>query len=414
MQQYQYILVFGSNKGDRKSYIKKAFDLITNQKIKIIKETTIIKTAPSMEKNQGVFSNCAALVECNLQPAELMSRLTETELQVGRSKTHKFGPREIDIDIVWYSGGKYREQGLTIPHEYNNARPWVRDFIVQLVPDKFPESEYYKKMNVTPIQHPGDFLKKKEKKEKIVMITAYDYSVAKILSKTSIDTILVGDSLGNVIQGKENTISVTLEQMVYHCANVKRGFPDTFLTGDMPFLSYHVSAEDAVRNAGQLIQSGLCNAVKVEGGSEIIEMVRAIIRAKIPVMGHLGLTPQSILQLDGFKVQGKIPEDAQRIMDDAILLEKTGVFAIVLEMVPAALGKKIAELVKIPVIGIGAGPDTDGQVMVYHDALGYDPDFSPKFVRRYANMSDTVKNAMEEYAQDVRSGKYPDDSEYFR
>jgi len=168
-----------------------------------------------------------------------------------------------------------------------------------------------------------------------------------------------------------------------------------------------------VRNAGQLVQSGLCNAVKVEGGSEIIDMVKAMLRAKIPVMGHLGLTPQSILQLEGFKVQGRKESDAERLLNDAKLLEKTGVFAIVLEMVPAELGKNISKSLGIPVIGIGAGPDTDGQVMVYHDALGYNPDFSPKFVRRYANMDDIVKKAMEQYAQDVRSGQYPDDSEYF-
>ena len=413
MQQYQYILVFGSNKGDQKGYINKALDLIINEKIHIERQTDFIKTPPSMEKKQAIFTNFAVLIECNLKPLELLQTINEIEGQVGRSKSYKFGPREIDIDIVWYSGGKYREQGLSIPHEYNNARPWVRQFIAQLIPEKYPESEYYKKMNVIPIQHPGDFQKKKLANQKIVMITAYDYSCAKILSKTSIDTILVGDSLGNVIQGKDSTISVTLEQMIYHSANVRRGFPDTFLTADMPFLSYHISPEDAVRNAGQLIQSGLCNAVKVEGGSEIIEMIEAMIRAKIPVMGHLGLTPQSILQLDGFKVQGRTVKDAERLVNDAKLLEKAGVFAIVLEMVPAELGKKVSKALDIPVIGIGAGPDTDGQVLVYHDALGYNPDFSPKFVRRYADMDDIVKKAMEQYAQDVRNGQYPDDTEYF-
>ena len=214
------------------------------------------------------------------------------------------------------------------------------------------------------------FRKKKLSGEKITMFTCYDYSSAKLLSETDLDVILVGDSLGNVIQGLDNTMPVTIEDMIYHTRAVRRALPDIFIVTDLPFLSYHVSKEDTVRNAGKIMKESGANAVKLEGGAEIIDSVKALIAAKIPVMGHLGLTPQSFQVFGGFKVQGKDYNTAKRIIEDALLLESAGVFAIVLEGVPEKLATLISKMLKIPTIGIGAGNNTDGQVLVFQDALG--------------------------------------------
>lgn len=257
------------------------------------------------------------------------------------------------------------------------------------------------------------FLEAKKKSEKITMLTAYDYSMAKILDESGVDAILVGDSLGMVFQGHESTLEVTMDEMVYHCRCVSRGLKRAFLVGDMPFLSYHVSIEEAVRNAGRLIQEGRASAVKLEGGRDMAETVKAIVRAQIPVMGHIGLTPQSVHVLGGFKVQGKEEAKAKALIADAIALEEAGAFSLVLESVPEELARIITEKVGIPTIGIGAGRYCDGQVLVINDILGMYSDFTPKFVKQYAHLKETITGAVNEYIQDVKGQRFPEKKHTF-
>ncbi|MCH5212484.1 MAG: 3-methyl-2-oxobutanoate hydroxymethyltransferase, partial [Oscillospiraceae bacterium] len=227
----------------------------------------------------------------------------------------------------------------------------------------------------------ADFLAMKERGEKITMITAYDYSTAKLVDASGMDSILVGDSLGMVMLGYEDTLSVTMEDMIHHCSAVKRGAENALVICDMPFMSYQASVYDAVKNAGRLMQEGRAGAVKLEGGVKFKDHIRAIVDASIPVCGHIGMTPQSVNAFGGFKVQGKTLEAAQRLIDDALAVEEAGAFAVVLECVPASLAEYISGLLHIPTIGIGAGAGCDGQVLVYQDALAMYSDFRPKFVK---------------------------------
>ncbi len=254
----------------------------------------------------------------------------------------------------------------------------------------------------------------KKNKEKITMLTCYDYSFASILNETDIDAILVGDSLGMTFQGAEDTLSVTVDDMIYHTKAVKKGAKNKFIITDMPFLSYHVSIEDTIRNAGRIIKEGGAEAVKVEGGKEIVDKVKALIDAKIPVMGHLGLTPQSINIFGGYKVQGKILEEAERIIEDAMLLEKVGVFAIVLECIPEKIAQLITQRLKIATIGIGAGRFTDGQILVINDALGIFKDFTPKFVKKFIDLSPVIKNGVNNYIDEVKNKTFPDKEHIFK
>ena len=247
----------------------------------------------------------------------------------------------------------------------------------------------------------------KEKQEKITMLTAYDYSMAQIIDGAGIDAILVGDSVGMVVQGHDSTLPVTIDDMVYHCRCVSRGVQHALLVGDMPFLSYHISTEEAVRNAGRLVQEGCADAVKLEGGKDMAAIVRAIVRAQIPVMGHIGLTPQSVNVFGGFKVQGKEESRARTLIEDALALEEAGVFAIVLEAVPEELARLITERVSVPTVGIGAGRYCDGQILVINDILGMYSDFTPKFVHRYANLKGTITEAVTTYAGEVRGQQFP-------
>ncbi|NLJ30889.1 MAG: 3-methyl-2-oxobutanoate hydroxymethyltransferase [Clostridiales bacterium] len=257
------------------------------------------------------------------------------------------------------------------------------------------------------------FAQAKRKKEKITMLTAYDYSMAKIIDGGGIDAILVGDSLGMVMQGHDSTLEVTMDDMVYHCRCVSRGAKRALVVGDMPFLSYHVSAEEAVRNAGRLIQEGGAGAVKLEGGKIMADTVRAIVRAQIPVMGHIGLTPQSVNVFGGFKVQGREEARAKALIEDALALEEAGVFSIVLEAVPKELAQVITEKVGVPTIGIGAGRCCDGQILVIHDILGMYSDFTPRFVRQYAHLKETITGAVAGYVQDVREQRFPEEKHTF-
>ena len=251
------------------------------------------------------------------------------------------------------------------------------------------------------------FRQKKERGEPITMLTAYDYPTALAVDNAGIDSILVGDSLAMVVLGYENTLSVTMEDMLHHSRAVARGAKSAMLIGDMPFMSYQVSVEEATRNAGRFLQQGGMDAVKLEGGRERVDAVRSITGAGIPVMGHLGLTPQSVNQLGGFRAQGKTAVAAKRLVEDALLLEEAGAFSIVLESVPARLAELISKKLSIPTIGIGAGVGCDGQVLVTHDVLGLFDRFTPKFVKKYANFHHEMQKAFTEYVDDVETKRFP-------
>lgn len=257
------------------------------------------------------------------------------------------------------------------------------------------------------------FQRAKAEGRKLAMLTAYDYSTAKLQDEAGVDGILIGDSLGNVILGYEDTLSVTMEDMIHHSRAVARGASHALIVCDMPFLSYEVSVEDAVRNAGRLLKEGRANAVKLEGGREVCPQVRAIVAAGIPVMGHLGLTPQSIHKFGTYNVRAKDEEEAEKLVRDAHLLEDAGCFAIVLEKIPAALGTRVASELRIPIIGIGAGGGVDGQVLVIHDMLGINKGFSPRFLRRYADLHEVMTGAVTSYVEDVKSGDFPNESEQY-
>jgi 3-methyl-2-oxobutanoate hydroxymethyltransferase len=252
------------------------------------------------------------------------------------------------------------------------------------------------------------FQQKKERGEPITMLTAYDYPTALAMDKAGIDSILVGDSLAMVVLGYENTLPVTMEEMLHHARAVSRGAKSALLVGDMPFMSYQVSIEEAVRNAGRFLQQGGMDAVKLEGGRERADAIRAIVGAGIPVMGHLGLTPQSVHQLGGFRAQGKTASAAKRLLEDAQILEEAGAFSIVLEAVPARLAEAISKKISIPTIGIGAGLGCDGQVLVTHDVLGLFDRFTPKFVKQYANFHAEMNKAFTDYIDDVESKRFPE------
>ncbi len=251
------------------------------------------------------------------------------------------------------------------------------------------------------------FKQAKENGEKLTMLTAYDYSTAKLIDEAGINSILVGDSLGNVILGYEDTISVTMEDMIHHGAAVARGAKNALVVIDMPFMSYQTSVYDAVVNAGRLMKEGRADAVKLEGGQIVCPQIEAITACGIPVVAHLGLTPQSINAFGGFKVQGKTAEAAMQLIEDAKAVEAAGAFAVVLEGIPSAVASKITEVLTIPTIGIGAGADCDGQVLVYQDMLGMFSDYVPKFVKQFANVGEIMKKAFADYIKEVAEGTFP-------
>lgn len=258
-------------------------------------------------------------------------------------------------------------------------------------------------------------LKMKQDREPITVVTAYDYPSAYLVEQAGVDIILVGDSLGNVVLGYDSTVPVTIDDMVYHTRAVTRAVTTTFVVTDMPFLTYHGSIDETLRNAARIMQEGLAKAVKMEGGAEIAPAVQALTSAGIPVMGHLGLTPQSIHQIGGFKVQGKNSAQAQKMLADAKAIEQAGAFAIVLELVTEELAAWITDQLTIPTIGIGAGPTCDGQVLVYHDVLQYGPPSQPKrFVKTYANIGEIVKNGIAEYVKEVKERSFPTEAHGFQ
>lgn len=251
------------------------------------------------------------------------------------------------------------------------------------------------------------FAKAKKENTKISMLTAYDYSTAKLINDAGINAILVGDSLGNVVLGYEDTVSVTMEDMIHHTAAVSRGAKDALVVADMPFMSYQTSVYDAVVNAGRLMKEGRANAVKLEGGKEVCPQIKAIVDAGIPVCAHIGLTPQSVNAFGGHRVQGKTQEAAQKLIDDALAVQQAGAFAVVIEAVPEKLATLITEKLDIVTIGIGAGNGCDGQVLVYQDMLGMFSDFTPKFVKRYANIGKMMTEAFKKYDEEVKNTAFP-------
>lgn len=251
------------------------------------------------------------------------------------------------------------------------------------------------------------FLEKKERGQPITMLTAYDYPLALAADRAGIDSILVGDSLGMVVLGYENTLQVTMADMLHHCRAVARGARYPLLIGDLPFMSYQVSVEEAVRNAGRFLQTAGMDAVKLEGGRERVDAIRAIVSAGIPVMGHLGLTPQSVQQLGGFRAQGRTSAAAHRLLEDALLLQEAGCFGIVLEAIPGQLARLVSERLTIPTIGIGAGNGCDGQVLVTHDLLGFFDRFTPKFVKQYARLHGDIADALAAFRKDVEARTFP-------
>jgi 3-methyl-2-oxobutanoate hydroxymethyltransferase len=259
-----------------------------------------------------------------------------------------------------------------------------------------------------------DIYKKKAEGRKITMLTAYDYPTAQIVDQAGIDMILVGDSLGMVVQGVSSTLPVTMDEMIYHTKMVSRGAVSAMVVGDMPFLSYQTQKAEAVRNAGRFLKEAGAEAVKLEGGTQMAEAIRAIVDAGIPVMAHIGLTPQYMHALGGFKVQGKDEATREKILADARSVQDAGAFSVVLEAMPVSLAKEIQTMLHIPTIGIGAGPDCDGQVLVLHDLLGLFDRFTPKFVKKYVNLKDQALKAVKEYKQDVENGKFPSEEHSFK
>ena len=253
----------------------------------------------------------------------------------------------------------------------------------------------------------------KQRGEKISMLTAYDFTMGSIIDQAGIDVILVGDSASNVMAGFETTVPMTLEHMIYHTSCVVRGVNRALVIADLPFMSYQVTAKEALINAGRMMKEAGAHAVKLEGGKPIIKTVRRIVDAGIPVMGHLGLTPQSIYKFGTYKVRAKEEDEANQLLKDAKLLEEAGVFSIVLEKIPATLAKKVTESVSVPTIGIGAGPDCDGQVLVSHDMLGLNKDFSPRFLRRYDDLHKSITAAVSRYIDDVKEGDFPNENERY-
>lgn len=253
----------------------------------------------------------------------------------------------------------------------------------------------------------------KQRGEKIVMLTAYDATFGRLLDESGVDILLIGDSLGMVIQGQETTLPVTLDEIIYHCRAVARGASRAQIVGDMPFMTYQTSMDVALANAGRLIKEGGCHAVKLEGGVRNAELIARLVGCGIPVMGHIGLTPQSFHQMGGFKIQGRNDGDAERLMADALTLQEAGAYILVLEGIPAEIAQRITAALDIPTIGIGAGHHCDGQVLVVYDMLGMDDSFKPKFVRRYESLAERIRAATRAYAADVREGSFPDERESF-
>ena len=391
-------VALGSNLGDRAAQLDAARAALASLPgTRLAAASRVEETPPLGGMAQPPYLNQMVLLETRLGPRELLEACQAIERAAGRTRTEHWGARTLDLDIVRYGGRRVAEPGLIIPHpELPNRDFWLRELA---------ELESMS-ADARPLTVP-DLLAMKAAGRPIVMLTCYDAAFARLLEQADVDVLLVGDSLNQVLAGRDSTLSATLDQMIYHAASVRRGSGRTLVFVDLPFLTYQVSVAEAIRNAGRVLQESGAHGVKLEGGRPMAETVRALVDRGIPVLGHLGLTPQSVHALGGYRVQGRDASAAERLLADARALEEAGACGIVLELLPAALAQRISESLTIPTVGIGAGPGGDGQVLVLHDMLGLNEQFNPKFLKRYAELSDVVRAAVRSYADDVRGSRYP-------
>ena len=394
----QAFIALGSNLGDRRAHLESARAALAGLPgTRLVAASAVEETAPLGGMTQPPYLNQMVLLETRLSPRELLEACQEIERAEGRVRSERWGARTLDLDIVRYGRRRVAEPGLIIPHpELPNRDFWLRE-LAELEPMS---------ADARPLRVP-DLLAMKAAGRPIVMLTCYDAAFARLLEAADVDVLLVGDSLNQVLAGRDSTLSATLDQMIYHAASVRRGSGRALVFVDLPFLTYQVSVPEAIRNAGRVLQESGAHGVKLEGGRPMAETVRALVDRGIPVFGHLGLTPQSVHALGGYRVQGRDEATADRLFADAEALQDAGACGVVLELLPAALARRISQALTIPTIGIGAGPGCNGQVLVLHDMLGLNEGFSPKFLKRYAELGEAVRAAVRGYASDVRQGSYP-------
>jgi len=391
-------VALGSNLGDRAAHLDAARRaLAALPGTRLIAASRVEETAPLGGMPQPPYLNQMVLLQTRLDPRELLEACQAIERAEGRVRTERWGARTLDLDIVRYGRRHLAEPDLIIPHpELPNRDFWLRELaeLESMSADARPHTV-------------PDLLAMKAAGRRIVMLTCYDAAFARLLEAADVDVLLVGDSLNQVVAGRESTLSATLDQMIYHATAVRRGSGRALVFVDLPFLTYQVSVPEAIRNAGRVLQESGTHGVKLEGGRPMAETVRALVDRGIPVLGHLGLTPQSVHALGGYRVQGRDAATADRLFADAQALEEAGACGVVLELLPSALARRISAALTIPTIGIGAGPGCDGQVLVLHDMLGLNEGFNPKFLKRYAELGEAVRAAVRGYASEVRQGSYP-------
>jgi len=391
-------VALGSNLGDRAAHLANGRSaLAALPGTRLAAASRVEETAPLGGMDQPPYLNQMVLLETRLGPRELLEACQAIEQAEGRHRTERWGARTLDLDIVRYGRRRVTEPGLIIPHpELPNRDFWLRELAELDLMSADPR----------PLTVP-DLLAMKASGRRIVVLTCYDAAFARLLEQAEVDILLVGDSVNQVLAGRDSTLSATLDQMIYHAASVRRGSDRALVFVDLPFLTYQVSVPEAIRNAGRVLQESGAHGVKLEGGRPMAETVRALVDRGIPVLGHLGLTPQSVHALGGYRVQGRDEATAERLVADALALEQAGACGVVLELLPSALARRISEALTIPTIGIGAGPGCDGQVLVLHDMLGLNEGFNPRFLKRYAELGEAVRAAVRDYASEVRQGSYP-------
>jgi 3-methyl-2-oxobutanoate hydroxymethyltransferase len=376
--------------------------------ISVQKVSRFVNTKPLGPVKQPDFLNAVVRIKTGLGPIALLDALLAIEQRLGRIRRKRWGPRTIDLDILYYGERTLDHPRLRVPHPEIQNRPFVLEGLREAGFLKTMKNKKMKPLPDSKVTAPALSAMKKAG-QKIVTLTCYDYAMAQLLNASGIDVLLVGDSLGMVKLGYASTLPVTVEDIEYHTRIVARGNSRALLVADMPYLSYQASKEDAVRHGGRMLKAG-AEAIKIEGGEEMLPMIKALQSAKIPVMGHLGMTPQSVHVFGGYKVQGRQRAQRQKLLSDARKLEQAGVFAIVLECVPEALAKQISRRLRIPTIGIGAGLYCDGQVLVIDDLLGLTAPPLPRFVKTYLQGRPLFEEAIRRYAKEVRTGLYPDET----
>ena len=396
-------VALGSNLGDRAAHLANGRSaLAALPGTRLAAASRVEETAPLGGMDQPPYLNQMVLLETRLGPRELLEACQAIEHAEGRHRTERWGARTLDLDIVRYGRRRVTEPGLIIPHpELPNRDFWLRELAELDLMSADPR----------PLTVP-DLLAMKASGRRIVVLTCYDAAFARLLEQAEVDILLVGDSVNQVLAGRDSTLSATLDQMIYHAASVRRGSDRALVFVDLPFLTYQVSVPEAIRNAGRVLQESGAHGVKLEGGRRVAEQIRALTDAGIPVMGHVGFTPQSEHTLGGYRVQGR-GSDAEEVIADARAVAEAGAFAVVLEMVPGEVAKQITKELTIPTVGIGAGPDTDAQVLVWQDMAGLREGKAPRFVKRYADLSGTLTEAARQFGQEVRGGEFPAEEHTF-